>query len=112
MEFRRVLFRSKGVRLLLDGVVDYLPAPTDIPPIEGIVPGTEEEVKRISADDQPFSALAFKVMSDPYVGKLTFFRVYSGTLDAGSYVQNTVKNERERVGRILQMQDRKSVVKG
>jgi len=96
-------FQNKGVRLLLDGVVDYLPAPTDIPPIEGIVPGTEEEVKRISADDQPFSALAFKVMSDPYVGKLTFFRVYSGTLDAGSYVQNTVKNERERVGRILQM---------
>src|SRR5690625_1659779 len=96
-------FQNKGVRLLLDGVVDYLPAPTDIPPIEGIVPGTEEKVKRISADDQPFSALAFKVMSDPYVGKLTFFRVYSGTLDAGSYVQNTVKNERERVGRILQM---------
>src|SRR5690625_3324416 len=74
-------FQNKGVRLLLDGVVDYLPAPTDIPPIEGIVPGTEEEVKRISADDQAFSALAFKVMSDPYVGKLTFFRVYSGTLD-------------------------------
>ena len=96
-------FQNKGVRLLLDGVLEYLPAPTDIPPIEGIVPGTEEEVKRIAGDDEPFSALAFKVMSDPYVGKLTFFRVYSGTLDSGTYVQNTVKDQRERVGRILQM---------
>src|SRR5690625_7401222 len=70
-------FQNKGVRLLLDGVIDYLPAPTDIPPIEGVVPGTEEEVQRIAGDDEPFSALAFKVMSDPYVGKLTFFRVRS-----------------------------------
>ena len=100
-------FKNKGVRLLLDGVLDYLPAPTDIPPITGIVPGTgddeDEETERIAGDDEPFSALAFKVMTDPYVGKLTFFRVYSGTLDAGTYVQNTVKNKRERVGRILQM---------
>src|SRR5690625_2452777 len=97
-------FKNKGVRLLLDGVLDYLPAPTDIPPIKGIVPGDEEEeVERIAGDDEPFSALAFKVMTDPYVGKLTFFRVYSGTLNAGTYVQNTVKNKRERVGRILQM---------
>src|SRR5690625_3525833 len=97
-------FKNKGVRLLLDGVLDYLPAPTDIPPIKGIVPGTEEEeTERIAGDKEPFSALAFKVMTDPYVGKLTFFRVYSGTLDSGTYVQNTVKNKRERVGRILQM---------
>ena len=96
-------FKNRGVQLLLDGVVDYLPAPTDIPPIEGIVPGTEEETIRPSSDDEPFAALAFKVMTDPYVGKLTFFRVYSGTLDSGSYVQNTVKGKRERIGRILQM---------
>jgi len=96
-------FKNKGVQLLLDGVLDYLPAPTDVPPIEGIVPETEEEVTRPSSDDEPFSALAFKVMTDPYVGKLTFFRVYSGTLDSGSYVRNSVKDKRERVGRILQM---------
>ncbi len=96
-------FKNKGVQLLLDGVLAYLPAPTDIPPIEGIVPGTEEEVVRKAGDDEPFSALAFKVMTDPYVGKLTFFRVYSGTLDAGTYVRNSVKDKRERVGRILQM---------
>jgi len=96
-------FKNKGVQLMLDGVVDYLPAPTDVPPIEGIVPGTEEEVTRPSDDKAPFSALAFKVMTDPYVGKLTFFRVYSGRLDAGSYVKNSVKDKRERVGRILQM---------
>ncbi len=96
-------FKNKGVQLLLDGVLDYLPAPTDVPPIEGIVPGTEEEVVRKSDDNEPFSALAFKVMTDPFVGKLTFFRVYSGTLESGSYVKNTVKNKRERVGRILQM---------
>src|SRR5699024_2518245 len=76
---------------------------TDVPPIEGIVPGTEEETTRPSDDNAPFSALAFKVMTDPYVGKLTFFRVYSGTLDSGSYVRNSVKDKRERVGRILQM---------
>src|SRR5699024_4879143 len=96
-------FKNKGVQSILDGVLDYLPAPTDIPPIEGIVPGTEEEVVREASDDAPFSALAFKVMTDPFVGKLTFFRVYSGILKSGSYVQNSVKNKRERVGRILQM---------
>src|SRR5699024_9950559 len=96
-------FKNKGVQLMLDGVIDYLPAPTDVPPIEGILPGTEETVERPSDDNASFSALAFKVMTDPYVGKLTFFRVYSGTLNAGSYVKNSVKDKRERVGRILQM---------
>ncbi len=96
-------FKNKGVQLLLDGVIDYLPAPTDIPPIEGTVPGTDEKTTRPSSDDEPFAALAFKVMTDPFVGKLTFFRVYSGTLNSGSYVKNTVKNKRERIGRILQM---------
>ncbi|GGJ93180.1 elongation factor G [Lentibacillus kapialis] len=96
-------FKNKGVQLVLDGVIDYLPAPTDVPPIEGFDPDTEEETTRPSDDNAPFSALAFKVMTDPYVGKLTFFRVYSGTLDAGSYVKNSVKDKRERVGRILQM---------
>src|SRR5699024_2237176 len=95
--------KNKGVQLLLDGVIEYLPAPTDVPPIEGILPGTDEETTREADDKAPFSALAFKVMTDPYVGKLTFFRVYSGTLDAGSYVLNTAKDKRERVGRILQM---------
>ena len=96
-------FKNRGVQLLLNGVIDYLPAPTDIANIQGIIPDTEEEVERESSDDAPFSALAFKVMADPFVGKLTFFRVYSGTLDAGSYVQNTVKGKKERLGRILQM---------
>ncbi|MBT2217168.1 elongation factor G [Virgibacillus dakarensis] len=96
-------FKNKGVQLMLDGVLDYLPAPTDVPPIEGILPDSEEKVTRPSDDNAPFSALAFKVMTDPYVGKLTFFRVYSGTLDSGSYVKNSVKDKRERVGRILQM---------
>ncbi len=96
-------FKNKGVQLILDGVLDYLPAPTDIPSIKGLVPGTDEEVERAASDDAPFSALAFKVMTDPYVGKLTFFRVYSGVLQAGSYVRNSVKDKRERVGRILQM---------
>ncbi|QKY70939.1 elongation factor G [Lentibacillus sp. CBA3610] len=96
-------FKNKGVQLVLDGVIDYLPAPTDVPPIEGFDPVTEEETTRPSDDNAPFSALAFKVMTDPYVGKLTFFRVYSGTLDAGSYVKNSAKDKRERVGRILQM---------
>src|SRR5699024_6572055 len=89
--------------LILDGVIDYLPAPTDVAAIEGIVPGTEEETTRPADGKEPFSALAFKVMSDPFVGKLTFFRVYSGVLKAGSYVLNTAKDKRERVGRILQM---------
>ncbi|MCT1904928.1 elongation factor G [Oceanobacillus sojae] len=96
-------FKNKGVQLMLDAVLAYLPAPTDVPPIEGIIPGTEEKVTRPSTDDAPFSALAFKVMTDPYVGKLTFFRVYSGTLNSGSYVKNSVKDKRERIGRILQM---------
>ncbi len=96
-------FKNRGIQLLLDGVIDYLPAPTDIPPIQGIVPGTEEEVERVADDNAPFSALAFKVMTDPFVGKLTFFRVYSGTLNAGSYVRNTIKEKRERIGRILEM---------
>src|SRR5690625_3461494 len=98
-------FKNKGVQLVIDGVIDYLPAPTDVAAIEGIIPGKEEEetVIRPADDNGSFSALAFKVMTDPYVGKLTFFRVYSGTLDAGSYVKNSVKDKRERVGRILQM---------
>ncbi|WP_033827291.1 elongation factor G [Bacillus andreraoultii] len=96
-------FKNKGVQLMLDGVIDYLPAPTDVPDIKGTNPDTDEEVTRPSSDDAPFSALAFKVMTDPYVGKLTFFRVYSGTLESGSYVINSTKGKRERVGRILQM---------
>jgi len=96
-------FKNKGVQLMLDGVLDYLPAPTDIDAIQGVVPQTEEETTRPSDDKAPFSALAFKVMTDPFVGKLTFFRVYSGTLQSGSYVLNSVKGKRERVGRILQM---------
>ncbi|ALC83330.1 MULTISPECIES: elongation factor G [Bacillus] len=107
VEFYPVLcgsaFKNKGVQLVLDSVLDYLPAPIDVPPIKGILPDSEEEVVRESSDDAPFSALAFKVMTDPYVGKLTFFRVYSGTLDSGSYVRNSSKGKRERVGRILQM---------
>jgi elongation factor G len=96
-------FKNKGVQLLLDGVVDYLPSPVDVPAIKGVDPNTEEELVRESSDDAPFAALAFKIMSDPYVGKLTFFRVYSGTLDSGSYVLNSTKRKRERIGRILQM---------
>ena len=96
-------FKNKGIQLLLDGVVDYLPSPLDIPPIKGIDPETEEEVTRPADDNAPFAALAFKVMTDPYVGKLTFFRVYSGTLQSGSYVLNSTKNKRERIGRVLQM---------
>jgi elongation factor G len=97
-------FKNKGVQLMLDAVIDYLPSPLDVPAIKGHAVDDEEEiVERHSSDEEPFSALAFKVMTDPYVGKLTFFRVYSGTLDAGSYVQNSTKGKRERVGRILQM---------
>jgi len=96
-------FKNKGVQKVLDAVIDYLPAPTDIEAIKGTVPGTEEEVTRPADDSAPFSALAFKVMTDPYVGRLTFFRVYSGTLQSGSYVQNSTKGKRERIGRILQM---------
>ncbi|MHC8515182.1 elongation factor G [Sporosarcina sp. ITBMC105] len=96
-------FKNKGVQLVLDAVVDYLPAPTDILSMQGINPDTEEEEERHASDEEPFSALAFKVMTDPYVGKLTFFRVYSGVLQSGSYVKNSTKGKRERVGRILQM---------
>ena len=96
-------FKNKGVQLLIDSVIAYLPAPSDVEDIKGFIPDTEEEVTRPSTDDAPFSALAFKVATDPYVGKLTFFRVYSGTLDSGSYVRNSSKGKRERVGRILQM---------
>lgn len=96
-------FKNKGVQPLLDAVVDYLPSPLDLPPIKGTVPGAEVEVLREVRDDAPFSALAFKIMADPYVGKLAFFRVYSGTLKAGSYVYNATKGKRERIGRIVQM---------
>jgi elongation factor G len=96
-------FKNKGVQKMLDAVVDYLPSPLDVPAIKGTLPDSDEAVERHSSDEEPFSALAFKVMTDPYVGKLTFFRVYSGTLQSGSYVQNSTKGKRERVGRILQM---------
>ena len=96
-------YKNKGVQALLDAVVAYMPAPVDIPPIAGIHPDTGEEDSRPSSDEAPFSALAFKIMTDPYVGKLTFFRVYSGKLSSGSYVYNSTKEKRERIGRILQM---------
>ena len=96
-------FKNKGVQKMLDAVVDYLPSPLDVPAIKGTLPDSDEEVERHSSDEEPFSALAFKVMTDPYVGKLTFFRVYSGTLLAGTYVKNSTKGKRERVSRILQM---------
>ena len=96
-------YRNKGVQKLLDAVVDYMPAPTDVPDIKGVNPDTEEEETRPSSDDAPFAALAFKIMTDPYVGKLCFFRVYSGTVDAGTSVYNSVKKNNERMGRILQM---------
>ena len=96
-------FKNKGVQLMLDAVVDYLPSPLDVPAIKGVDPNTDAEVERHSSDEEPFSALAFKVMTDPFVGRLTFFRVYSGTLQSGSYVKNSTKGKRERVGRILQM---------
>ena len=96
-------FKYKGVQPMLDAVVAYLPSPLDVPAIKGIDPSTDEEVERHSSDEEPFSALAFKVATDPFVGKLTFFRVYSGILSSGSYVKNSTKGKRERVGRILQM---------
>lgn len=97
-------FKNKGVQLMLDAAIDYLPSPLDVPSIKGHAIDDEEElIERHSSDEEPFSALAFKVMTDPYVGKLTFFRVYSGTLESGSYVQNSTKGKRERIGRILQM---------
>ena len=96
-------YRNKGVQPLLDAIVDYMPAPTDVPPIKGINPDTDEEEERISSDDEPFAALAFKIATDPFVGKICYFRVYSGTVNAGAGVYNTVKQNRERMGRILQM---------
>ena len=96
-------YRNKGVQPLLDAIVDYMPAPTDIPPIAGVNPETGEEDHRPASDSAPFSALAFKIMTDPFVGKLAFFRVYSGTLNSGSYVYNATKDSKERIGRILQM---------
>ncbi len=96
-------YRNKGVQKLLDAIVDYMPAPTDVPAIKGVNPKTDEEEERKSSDDEPFSALAFKIMTDPYVGRLSFFRVYSGTLTTGSSVLNATKGKRERMGRILQM---------
>ena len=96
-------YRNKGVQPLLDAIVDYMPAPTDIPPIAGVNPDTGEADSRPASDTAPFSALAFKIMTDPFVGKLAFFRVYSGTLNSGSYVFNATKDNKERIGRILQM---------
>ena len=96
-------YRNKGVQPLLDAIVDYLPSPLDIPPVKGTKVGSDEEIERKADDNEPFSALVFKIMADPYVGKLAFFRVYSGTLKSGSYVYNSNKGKRERVGRILRM---------
>ncbi len=96
-------YRNKGVQKLLDAIVDYMPAPTDVPAIKGVNPRTDEEEERKSSDEEPFAALAFKIMTDPYVGRLSFFRVYSGTLTTGSSVLNATKGKRERMGRILQM---------
>ncbi|MEG2643144.1 MAG: elongation factor G, partial [Eubacterium sp.] len=96
-------YKNKGVQMMLDAVVDYMPSPLDVAAIKGTNPKTEEEDERIASDDAPFSALAFKIMTDPYVGKLAFMRVYSGTAEAGSYVSNSSKGKRERLGRILQM---------
>ncbi len=96
-------YKNKGVQPLLDAIVDYMPSPLDIPPVKGVAVDSDEELERISSDDEPFSALAFKIVTDPYVGKLAYFRVYSGTLKAGSYVYNSIKGKKERVGRILLM---------
>ncbi len=106
-------YKNKGVQKLLDAIVDYMPAPTDVDAIRGTDPATGEEVESPSSDDAPFAALAFKIMADPFVGKLCFFRVYSGTLDAGSHVLNATKDTKERIGRILQMHanDRKDIDK-
>ncbi|MBI5788438.1 MAG: elongation factor G [Candidatus Schekmanbacteria bacterium] len=96
-------FKNKGVQILLDAVIDYLPSPLDIPPVEGINPDNDQKILRKADDDEPFSALAFKIMTDPYVGQLAFFRVYSGCLNSGSYVYNATKGHRERIGRLLKM---------
>ena len=95
--------RNKGVQKMLDAVVDYLPSPLDVPPMIGLDAKTGAEVIRTPSDSEPFSALAFKIAADPFVGKLAFFRVYSGTLKAGSYIMNPTKGKKERIGRILQM---------
>ena len=102
-------YKNKGVQELLDAVVDYLPAPVDVPAIKGTIPGTDEEDERPSDPKAPFSALAFKIMTDPFVGKLTYLRVYSGSLDAGSYVTNATKDKKERIGRLLQMHSNQRV---
>ncbi|MBQ2610759.1 GTP-binding protein, partial [bacterium] len=96
-------YKNKGVQKLLDAIVDYMPSPKDVPAIKGVNPDTEEEVERPSSDEEPFAALAFKIATDPFVGKLCFFRVYSGTIEAGSTVYNSTKDNKERLGRILQM---------
>jgi elongation factor G len=96
-------FKNKGVQPLLDAIIDYLPSPAEVPAIEGLIPGTMEREERRAEDEEPFAALAYKIMSDPYVGRLTYFRVYSGTLRAGAHVLNSTKDRKERVGRILQM---------
>jgi elongation factor G len=101
--FTGTALKNKGVQLVLDAVIDYLPSPLDIPAVKGIDPKTEEEIERKASDDEPFAALAFKLQTDPFVGQLTYFRVYSGTLEAGSYVYNTTTGNKERVGRILRM---------
>src|SRR5207244_856411 len=95
--------KNKGVQFMLDAVVDYLPSPNDIPPTRGLDPETGGELFRKAEDAEPFTALAFKIASDPYVGALTFFRVYAGTLKRGSYVLNSVKNTQERIGRIVRL---------
>ena len=110
-------FKNKGVQPLLDGVIDYLPSPLDLPPVAGVEPGSEKELTRLADVDEPFSALAFKIMSDPFAGQLTYFRVYSGRLSTGSYLYNVTRDKRERVGRLLKMhankrEDIDSVVAG
>jgi elongation factor G len=111
--FAASALKNKGVQLALDAVIEYLPAPTDIPPVKGIDPNTGEEVLRSASDEEPFSALAFKLQSDPYVGQLTFFRVYSGTVEAGSYIYNSTTGSKERLSRIVRLQanDREEVKK-
>jgi elongation factor G len=96
-------YKNKGVQKLLDAVIEFMPSPIDVPAIKGVLPDSEEETERPSSDEEPFSALAFKIMADPFVGKLAFFRVYSGTMNSGSYVLNSTKGKKERIGRILQM---------
>ena len=96
-------YKNKGVQFLLDAIVDYLPSPLDVDHVKGVNPDTGEEEERKTSDDEPFAGLAFKIAADPFVGKLAFFRAYSGTLEAGSYVYNSTKQKKERVGRLLQL---------